>query len=99
MSGHKPVSNETLIAQLKWRYATKKFDPTRRIPDADWRALEEALVLTPSSFGLPICGTSVGRSPSTAPLCTSGSSCCRFAIVMCVLPRGAAAESLRLRLL
>src|SRR5213595_2571565 len=52
MSDPKPVSNETLIRQLKWRYATKKFDPSRRIPDDDWRALEEALVLTPSSFGM-----------------------------------------------
>ena len=47
----KPVSNETLLAQLKWRYATKKFDPTKKISAEDWRTLEEALVLTPSSFG------------------------------------------------
>src|SRR4029079_14799598 len=45
------VSNETLIQQLKWRYATKKFDPSKKIPAEDWRTLEEALVLTPSSFG------------------------------------------------
>ncbi len=48
----KPVSNETLIQQLKWRYATKKFDATKRISDADWKTLEDVLVLTPSSFGL-----------------------------------------------
>jgi nitroreductase len=48
----KPVSNETVLKQLNWRYATKKFDPDRRIPEADWRTLEESLVLTPSSFGL-----------------------------------------------
>lgn len=48
----KPVTNDTLINQLRWRYATRKFDPTRKIPDADWRTLEQALVLTPSSFGL-----------------------------------------------
>jgi len=47
-----PVSPETLLQQLRWRYATKRFDPARRIPDADWYALEQALVLTPSSFGL-----------------------------------------------
>ena len=51
MSAHKAVSNETLLAQLKWRYATKKFDVTKKIPAQDWRTLEEALVLTPSSFG------------------------------------------------
>jgi nitroreductase len=48
----KPVSNDTLLRQLRWRYATKQFDSTRRITDADWRTLEESLVLTPSSFGL-----------------------------------------------
>ncbi len=48
----KPVPNEVLLQQLKWRYATKKFDSTRKIPAADWKTLEEALVLSPSSFGL-----------------------------------------------
>src|SRR5687768_10459201 len=43
---------ETLVAQLKWRYATKKFDPARKITDEDWHALEETLVLTPSSYGM-----------------------------------------------
>ncbi len=47
-----PISHETLLHRLQWRYATKKFDPTRTIPDAEWRALEEVLVLTPSSYGL-----------------------------------------------
>ncbi len=48
----KPVSNETLLQQLKWRYAVKKFDPARRISAEDWQTLEQALVLSPSSFGL-----------------------------------------------
>ena len=47
----KPVSNETLLEQLNWRYATKAFDPTRKIAPADWSALEQALILTPSSYG------------------------------------------------
>jgi nitroreductase len=46
------LTPDDLLTQLRWRYAVKKFDSTRRIPEADWRALEEALVLTPSSFGL-----------------------------------------------
>jgi nitroreductase len=46
------LSPSTLVAQLRWRYATKKFDPTRRIPADQWDALEWALILTPSSFGL-----------------------------------------------
>jgi len=48
----KPVSSEVLLQQLQWRYATKKFDSTKKIPAADWQALEETLVLTPSSYGL-----------------------------------------------
>lgn len=48
----KPVSNDTLLNQLRWRYATKQFDATRQISPADWQTLEETLVLTPSSFGL-----------------------------------------------
>lgn len=43
---------DQLLNQLNWRYATKQFDPQRRIALEDWAALEEALVLTPSSFGL-----------------------------------------------
>ena len=49
---NKPVSTETLLAQLQWRYATKSFDPCRRIAPADWAALEEALILSPSSYGM-----------------------------------------------
>jgi nitroreductase len=47
-----PVSTQTLADALHWRYATKKFDPSKKIPDATWEALEHALVLSPSSFGL-----------------------------------------------
>lgn len=46
------VSPEQLLAALEWRYATKAFDPNRIIPEVEWSALERALVLTPSSFGM-----------------------------------------------
>lgn len=46
------ISPQQLVSNLKWRYATKKFDPTRKIPLAIWEALEDSLVLAPSSFGL-----------------------------------------------
>jgi nitroreductase len=46
------VSNETVLNQLRWRYATKQFDSQRGISDEDWSTLEQSLVLTPSSFGL-----------------------------------------------
>jgi nitroreductase len=41
-----------LLANLHWRYATKVFDSSKTIAPAIWKALEEALVLTPSSYGL-----------------------------------------------
>jgi nitroreductase len=47
-----PVSPETALGQLRWRYAVKKFDPARTIPPDVWAALEDALVLSPSSYGL-----------------------------------------------
>ncbi|HTB83714.1 MAG TPA: NAD(P)H-dependent oxidoreductase [Candidatus Sulfotelmatobacter sp.] len=46
------VPCELLIQQLNWRYATKQFNLQRKISPEDWAALEEALILTPSSFGL-----------------------------------------------
>ena len=33
------------------RYATKKFDPNKKISDADWQTIIEAGRLSPSSFG------------------------------------------------
>lgn len=48
----KHLTAEDLLATLRWRYATKQFDATRKIPADVWDALEESLVLTPSSFGL-----------------------------------------------
>jgi nitroreductase len=50
-----PMSTLTDIALLDclaWRYAVKRFDRDRRIPEEDWQALEQALVLSPSSYGL-----------------------------------------------
>ncbi len=41
-----------LLEQLRWRYATKKFDPQRKIPAENCKILEEVLVCSPSSFGL-----------------------------------------------
>ncbi len=46
------IANGQLISQLNWRYATKQFDPQRKISAENWATLEEALVLTPSSCGL-----------------------------------------------
>ncbi|GAB4548444.1 MAG: NAD(P)H-dependent oxidoreductase [Pleurocapsa sp.] len=43
---------EQILQQLHWRYATKKFDPAKKIPEAVWQVLEQSLVFAPSSFGL-----------------------------------------------
>jgi nitroreductase len=54
---------ETVLQQLQWRYATKKFDPTKKIPDDIWNALEQSMVLAPSSFGLQPWKFIVVRNP------------------------------------
>ena len=46
------IAPSQIIDALKWRYATKVFDPEKIISIEDWKALEQSLVLTPSSFGL-----------------------------------------------
>ena len=46
------ITGNQLLTQLNWRYATKQFDPQRKISAADWTTLEDALVLTASSCGL-----------------------------------------------
>ena len=47
-----PITADTLLAALNWRYATKQFDNTRKIAEGDWNILEQSLILTPTSFGL-----------------------------------------------
>ncbi len=48
-----PVPNaDDVMAQLRWRYACKKFDAAKKIDAATWAKLEDALVLSPSSYGL-----------------------------------------------
>ena len=48
----KDLSSEELLNALKWRYAVKLFDANRKISAELWSTLEEALILTPSSYGL-----------------------------------------------
>lgn len=58
-----PLAPEQVIEQLYWRYATKKFDPNKKIPEAAWKSLEQSLVLSPSSFGLQPWKFFVVRNP------------------------------------
>ncbi len=48
----KLVDRQTLMHQMKWRYATQRFDANKKISAQDWEALEQAIILAPSSFGL-----------------------------------------------
>jgi len=47
-----PTTHTELLKQLSWRYAVKKFDASRKISPAIWHAIEQAVVLSPSSYGL-----------------------------------------------
>jgi nitroreductase len=40
------------IKNANWRYATKKFDATKKVSDADLQTLKEAIRLSASSYGL-----------------------------------------------
>jgi nitroreductase len=46
------IDGERLVSRLRWRYSVKKFDRARKIAPEEWRALEDALVLSASSYGL-----------------------------------------------
>jgi nitroreductase len=52
MNNHNTINSEQLLDRLNWRYATKQFDPNRKISAQDWATIEDALLLTPSSGGL-----------------------------------------------
>jgi nitroreductase len=44
---------KNLIESLNWRYATKKYDPTKKLSAEQIDMLLEAVRLAPTSFGLP----------------------------------------------
>jgi len=46
MNDHNTITSEQLLDRLTWRYATKQFDPNRKINARDWATIEEALWLT-----------------------------------------------------
>ena len=43
-----------LIESLNWRYATKKFDPNKKIKPEDLETIKEAVRLSASSYGLQL---------------------------------------------
>jgi nitroreductase len=46
------IENSAIIESLNWRYATKRFDASRKIARQDLDEILEALRLSPSSYGL-----------------------------------------------
>lgn len=51
MNDNHTITSQQLLDRLNWRYATKQFDPNRKVSAQDWATLEDALLLTPSSAG------------------------------------------------
>jgi nitroreductase len=52
ITDEKEISADSLLNSLKWRYAVKKFDSSRKLSADTWSVLEQALLLSASSFGL-----------------------------------------------
>jgi nitroreductase len=44
--------NDKIIEALNWRYATKAFDTSKKVGDADFATIKEAMRLAPSSYGI-----------------------------------------------
>ncbi|MEQ1828199.1 MAG: NAD(P)H-dependent oxidoreductase [Pirellula sp.] len=57
------IDSQQLVDSLLWRYAVKRFDPTRPLDATTWDAIQKSMVLTPSSFGLQPWKFLVVRSP------------------------------------
>lgn len=46
------MTHSEIKQALEWRYATKRFDATKKISEADWKILEDSLKMAPSSYGV-----------------------------------------------
>jgi nitroreductase/dihydropteridine reductase len=46
------MEHQHILEALNWRYATKKFDSSKKISPKDLETIKEVLRLTPSSYGL-----------------------------------------------
>lgn len=52
MKDKKDVGKSQIIDALNWRYATKKFDTSKKVSESDLNELLEAMRLSASSFGI-----------------------------------------------
>jgi nitroreductase len=55
----------TFIDNQNWRYATKKFDNSKKISNEDFEKLKEAIRLSPSSYGLQPYKVLIIENPET----------------------------------
>lgn len=53
----------TLLENLGWRYATKKYDATKKISAADLNTIKEAVRLSASSYGLQLYKVIIVENP------------------------------------
>lgn len=58
------MDKSPIIDALQWRYATKKFDPSKKVSESDLHELLEAARLAPSSYGLQPWGFVVVTDPA-----------------------------------
>jgi nitroreductase len=56
--------NHNFIENQNWRYATKKFDATKKIAPADLEFLKEAIRLSTSSYGLQLYKVFIIENPA-----------------------------------
>ena len=56
--------NHNFIENQNWRYATKKFDATKKIAPADIEILKEAIRLSTSSYGLQLYKVFIIENPA-----------------------------------
>lgn len=53
-----------LIQKMEWRYATKKFDPNRKISPSDLEKIKRAVQLSVSSYGLQLYKVLIIENPA-----------------------------------
>lgn len=53
----------TFIENQNWRYATKKFDATKKVSESDLEILKEAIQLSTSSYGLQLYKVFIVENP------------------------------------
>jgi len=46
------IEGHKIHEALNWRYAVKRYEPSKKILATDWQTLTESLRLTPSSYGM-----------------------------------------------